>query len=117
MEGYGTWAWAAHNPEHFAAIAPVVGGIGPRGPKDVTPDLAKWAAKLALVPVYAFAGAKDKVVPAERSERMIAAIRKAGGKEAKLKIYPNGGHAAGRAVFSTSEFYDWMFAQKREKAN
>ena len=117
MGGYGTWAWAAHNPEHFAAIAPVVGGIGPRGPKDVTLDLAKWAAKLALVPVYAFAGAKDKVVPAERSERMIAAIRKAGGKEAKLKIYPNGGHAAGRAVFSTSEFYDWMFAQKREKAN
>ena len=59
MGGYGTWAWAAHNPEHFAAITPVVGGIGPRGPKDVTPDLAKWGAKLTTVPVYAFAGAKD----------------------------------------------------------
>ena len=106
MGGYGTWAWAAHNPEHFAAIAPVVGGIGPRGPKDVTPDLAKWVAKLTTVPVYAFAGAKDKAVPAERSERMIMAIREAGGKKAKLKIFPNEGYAAGRVVFSTSEFYD-----------
>ena len=41
---------------------------------------------------------KIKVVPAERSERMIAAIRKAGGKEAKLKIYPNEGHAAVRPM-------------------
>jgi predicted peptidase len=117
MGGYGTWAWGAHNPEHFAAIAPVVGGIGPGGPKKVTPDLAKWAANLAKVPVYAFAGAKDKVVPAERSERMIAAIRKAGGKDAKLKIYPNEGHAAGRVVFSTSEFYDWMFSKKTGKTH
>ncbi len=77
----------------------MVGGIGPRGPKDVTPDLAKWVAKLTTVPVYAFAGAKDKVVPAERSERMIMAIREAGGKKAKLKIYPNEGYAAGRVFF------------------
>lgn len=116
MGGYGTWAWAAHSPEHFAAIAPVVGGIGPKGPKDVTPDLAKWAAKLTTVPVYAFAGAKDKVVPAERSERMILAIREAGGKKAKLKIYSSQGHAAGRVVFSTSDLYDWMFDQQRENS-
>jgi predicted peptidase len=114
MGGYGSWVWGAHNPEHFAAIAPVVGGLGRGGPKDVTPDITKWAANLAKVPVYAFAGAKDKVVPAERSERMIAAIRNAGGKNAKLKIYPNEGHGAGRVVFSTSEFYDWMFSKRKQ---
>ncbi len=114
MGGYGSWAWGGHSPDHFAAIAPVVGGIGPGGPKDVTPDLEKWAANLATVPVCAFAGAKDRVVPAERSERMIAAIRKAGGTEAKLRIYPEEGHGAGGVVFSTAEFYDWMFSKKRE---
>ncbi|MEC9092805.1 MAG: prolyl oligopeptidase family serine peptidase [Planctomycetota bacterium] len=114
MGGYGSWAWGAHSPEHFAAIAPVVGGIGPDGPKDVTPDLEKWAANLAKVPVYAFAGAKDKVVPAERSQRMVNAIRKAGGKRAKLQIYPNEGHGASRIVFSTPAFYDWMFSKKRD---
>jgi hypothetical protein len=45
---------------------------------------------------------------------MIAAIRKAGGTEAKLKVYPEEGHGAGGVVFSTAEFYDWMFSKKRE---
>ena len=114
MGGYGCWVWGGHRPEHFAAIAPVVGGIGRGGPKAVTDDLAEWAANLAKVPVHAFAGAKDRVVPAERSERMIAAIRKAGGKQAKIKVYPEEGHGAGRLVFSTKEMFDWMFSQKRE---
>ena len=114
MGGYGSWVWGGHHPEHFAAIAPVSGGIGPGGPKDVTPDLDKWAANLAKVPVHAFAGGKDKVVPAERSQRMIAAIKKAGGKEAKLKIHLDEGHGAGRVVYSTAEFYDWMFSKKRD---
>ena len=113
MGGYGSWSWGGHNPEHFAAIAPVSGGIGPNGPKDVTPSLDKWANNLAKVPVHAFAGGKDRVVPAERSERMIAAIQKAGGKEAKIKIYPNEGHGAGRIIFSSAEFYQWMFSKKR----
>ncbi|MBO62853.1 MAG: hypothetical protein CMG33_04935 [Candidatus Marinimicrobia bacterium] len=111
--GYGSWLWGGHNPEHFAAILPIVGGIGPGGPKDVTPDLDKWAAKLAQVPVYAFAGKKDRVVPAERSERMVAAIIKAGGNQAKIKVYPNEAHGAKRTVLSGPEFYQWMFSKKR----
>jgi len=113
MGGYGSWSWGGHNPEHFAAIAPVSGGIGPNGPKDVTPNLQKWATNLAKIPVHAFAGGKDKVVPAERSERMIAAIQKAGGKEALIKIYPDEGHGAGRLAFGGSDFYQWMFSKRR----
>jgi len=113
MGGYGSWVWGAHHPENFAAIAPIVGGIGRGGPKDVTPDIEQWAANLAKVPVFAFAGAQDRVVPAERSERMVAAIRNAGGTLAKVKIYPEEGHGAGRVVFSSAEYFDWMFAQKR----
>ena len=114
MGGYGTWAWAAHDPQHFAAIAPIVGGIGRGGPKDVTPDFDQWAANLAKIPVYAFVGAKDQTGPPERSERMIAAIQKVGGKEAKLKTYPEEGHNAGRVVVAEQEFYDWLFAHKRD---
>ena len=116
MGGYGSWIWGGHNPEHFAAIAPVSGGIGPGGPKDVTPDVDKWAANLAKVPVFAFAGDKDRVVPPERSQRMIAAIKKAGGKEAKIRIHPNEGHGAGRVVFGSAEFYEWMFSKKQDSA-
>ena len=114
MGGYGCWVWGGHRPDHFAAIAPIVGGIGRGGPMAVTPDLDAWAANLAKVPVYAFAGALDRVVPAERSERMIAAIRKAGGKKARIRVFEKEGHGASRLVFSTKELYDWMFSQRRE---
>lgn len=114
MGGYGTWAWGAHDPQHFAAIAPIVGGIGREGAKAVTPDLDRWAASLATIPVYAFVGALDTTVPPDRSERMIAAIRKSGGREARLKVYPNEGHGAARAVVADADYYHWLFAQRRE---
>ncbi|MDP6958751.1 MAG: prolyl oligopeptidase family serine peptidase [Planctomycetota bacterium] len=114
MGGYGSWIWGGNNPEHFAAILPVSGGTGPGGPKDVSPDIDKWAANLATVPVYAFVGGKDRVVPAERSESMITAIQKAGGKDAQIKVYPDEGHGAGRIAFGSAEFYEWMFSKKRD---
>ena len=113
MGGYGCWAWGGHSPERLAAVAPVVGGIGPGGPKDVSPDVKEWAKNLAKVPVYAFAGGKDRVVPAERSERMISQILKAAGKDAKIKIYPEAGHNARQLVYASKEFYDWMFSHSR----
>ena len=114
MGGYGCWVWGGHSPERLAAVAPVVGGIGPGGPKDVTPDLKNWAKNLAKVPVYAFAGGKDRVVPAERSESMVAEIRKANGKQAKIKVFPDAGHNARQLVYDSKEFYDWMFAQSKK---
>lgn len=116
MGGYGSWIWGGHNPELFAAIAPVSGGIGPGGPKDVTPHLDKWATNLAKVPVMAFVGAKDRVVPAERSQRMVAAIKKAGGQKVNIRIYPDEGHGAGRIAFGSKEFYEWMFSHKKEES-
>ena len=75
--------------------------------------ITKWASNLAQVPVYAFAGAKDRVVPADRSEKMITEIRKAGGKHGKIKIYPEGGHNVRQQVYDSEEFYDWMFSHSR----
>ena len=122
MGGYGCWAWGGHNPERFAAIAPLVGGIGLGsislgGPKDISPQISNWASNLAHVPVYAFAGGLDRVVPADRSERMIAEIRKAGGKHAKIKIYPEGGHNVRQQVYNGHEFYDWIFSSSRGRLN
>lgn len=113
MGGYGTWAWGAQYPQHFAAIAPIVGALGRAGAKDITPDFDQWAQSLATIPVYAFVGALDKIVPPERSASMIAAIIEAGGKEARLKVYPDEGHGVGRLVLASPEYYDWLFSQTR----
>lgn len=113
MGGYGTWAWAAHSPQHFAAIAPIVGGLGANGPKDVTPELDLWAENLSTIPVWAFHGENDTVVPADRSERMVKLIREKGGTEARCTIFANEGHGASRKVYTSQEFFDWLFSHKR----
>ena len=113
MGGYGSWVWASHSPRHFAAVAPVVGGLGRGGPKDVSPDLEQWAKALVPIPVWAFHGAQDRVVPADRSEKMVGLIREQGGTLAKLTIYPDEGHGAGGRVFKSPEFFEWLFAQRR----
>lgn len=65
------------------------------------------------LPVHAFVGALDKTVPTERSERMIDAIEKVGGREARLKVYPEEGCGAGRKAVVDQEFYAWLFSHHR----
>lgn len=115
MGGYGTWAWTSANHEHFAAVAPVAGGLGQGGPKDITPDFNQWAKQLSTVPLWAFHGEKDNVVPADRSQRMVKAIREQGGTDAKLTIHPQVGHGISTQVFANPEFYRWLFQHRRSK--
>ncbi|MDH3583544.1 MAG: serine hydrolase, partial [Phycisphaerae bacterium] len=113
MGGYGTWAWASANPQHFAAVAPVAGGLGQAGPRDITPHFNQWAGQLATVPLWAFHGARDRVVPADRSQRMVKAIRDQGGKDVKLTVYPDTGHNLGKRPYSDPQFYRWLFQHRR----
>lgn len=115
MGGYGTFMWAGYRPQHFAAIAPMVGGIGPLGPKDVTKDLDLWGRNLAKLPMRAYYGGKDRVVPADRGDMIMKAIGKAGGKQAKLFVLEDKGHDAGRVPYSQPEFFKWLFSHKRKK--
>jgi len=80
MGGYGTWTLASKYPRRFAAIVPICGG-GKR--------YLAW--RLKDVPVWAFHGAKDKVVPVSESRQMVEAIKARGG-EARLTVYPEAGH-------------------------
>ena len=53
-------------------------------------------------------------MPAERSETMVKEIRKAGGQQVKIKVYPKEGHNVRRLVYDSKEFYDWMFSQRKK---
>ncbi len=101
MGGFGTWSLAAATPERFAALVPICGGGDPI-----------WARRLGHVAVWVFHGAKDPVVPLERSERMVEALKKAGGN-VKFTVYPDAGHDSWTAAYNDPELYKWLLEQKR----
>jgi dipeptidyl aminopeptidase/acylaminoacyl peptidase len=70
------------------------------------------ASGLKDVPVWAFHGAKDKVVPLEESEEMVAAINARGG-DAKLTVYPDAGHDSWSETYDNQEFYDWLLNHRK----
>jgi len=101
MGGFGTWSAAALAPDRFAAIAPVCGGGEPEA-----------AAKLKNVPVWAFHGGKDPVVPVKFSQDMVDAINAAGGG-AKLTVYPDAGHDSWTETYENPELYKWLLSHRR----
>lgn len=108
MGGYGTWDLGVSYPERFAAIAPICGG---GQVLDVLlAGFGKSSNPLATLPVWAFHGAKDPVVPLEESERMIAALKRGGAKDARLTVYPEAQHNAWTETYNNPEFYTWLLA-------
>jgi predicted peptidase len=101
MGGHGTWALASRYPTRFAAVAPICGG-GKR----------YMARRLKDLPVWAFHGAKDKVVPLRESEEMVEAIKARGGN-AKLTVYPDTGHDSWTESYDNQELYDWLLKHRR----
>ena len=100
MGGYGAWRVAAAYPTRFAAIAPICGGGQPED-----------AEVLADLPIWAFHGDKDEVVPVTESERMVEAVRAAGGTP-KLTVLPGAGHGICHAVCTRADLWRWLLRQR-----
>jgi predicted peptidase len=101
MGGYGTWSMAAAFPDKWAAIVPVCGGGNP-----------KDAEKIKNIPCWCFHGDKDTAVPVTKSQEMIEALKKAGGKP-KYTEYPGVGHNSWDQAFGTKELWTWLAEQKK----
>ena len=110
MGGFGTWKLAVAHPELFAAIVPICGG---GETIDVLLAARERGAALKSLPVWAFHGAKDPVVPLEESERMVNALKKLGGKEVKLTVYPEAQHDSWTETYNNPELYEWLSKQSR----
>jgi predicted peptidase len=108
MGGYGAWNVGLRNPARFAAIAPICGGGDL-----LTVLLARNAAALRKLPVWAFHGGRDEVVPMNESERMVNALKRVGNQTVNLTIYPEAGHDSWTETYQNQELYDWFLAHKR----
>jgi len=110
MGGYGTWKLGLTYPEKFAAIAPICGGANMieviLGPRDK-------AAAFKSLPVWAFHGAKDDVVPLSESERVVEGLKKFGVKEVKLTVYPEASHNSWTETYNNPELYEWLSSKSR----
>ena len=101
MGGYGSWALATESPQRFAAVVPVCGG---GDPDDVE--------RIKGVPIWVFHGGKDEVVPLQRSQKMVDALKKIGGN-VKFTIFPEAGHDSWTQAYALPELYEWMLQQRR----
>lgn len=98
MGGYGAWALAAYAPDRLAAAVPICGGG----------DVAT-AHRLVGLPVWAFHGDSDSVVPIEESEEMVSAVRAHGG-DARLTMLQGSGHNL-LSVPLRRDVQDWIVGQ------
>jgi predicted peptidase len=101
MGGFGTWAVALAAPDRFAAIAPICGGGNPAR-----------VGVLRHLPVWAFHGARDSVVPLQRTVEMVEALRQCGGN-VRFTIYPEAGHDAWTATYANPGLYAWFLTHTR----
>lgn len=103
MGGFGSWSLACDQPERFGAVAPICGG-------------GQWflGDRLKNTPVWAFHGAKDSVVPLELSEKMVDAVKRAGG-DAKLTVYPEAGHDSWTESYNNPKLYDWLLSHRTNR--
>jgi len=107
MGGFGAWSLATTYPERFAAVAPICGGEGYIGAGLSLMDGTK-AAALRKLPVWAFHGGKDTVVPWEESDRMIKLLKRFGNEDANLTVYPEAGHNSWTVTYDNPELYQWF---------
>jgi poly(3-hydroxybutyrate) depolymerase len=102
MGGFGSWHLAQREPGLFAAVAPVCGGGYP-----------STASALAGLPIFAWHGGADRVVPPSRSHEMVDAARGAGGNVHYVEL-PGIGHDSWNQAYALEDAaLDWLFAQRR----
>lgn len=101
MGGHGAWTLAMTLPDHFAALVPIC-GWGDVALVSVLKDL----------PVWAFHGRLDTIVPLVTTQTLVDALGGAGG-HVRFTVYDDLAHPAWTRAYATDELYIWLLAQQR----
>jgi predicted peptidase len=101
MGGYGTWWALGKEPKRFAAGIPIAGGGNP-----------STTSVMQKIPIWAFHGAKDEVVPVEQTRKMVEALEKRG--IIKYTEIPDKGHDVWN-VYQDEKVHEWLFEQSKAK--
>lgn len=101
LGGHGVWTWAATHPQDLAGIAPVCGFGDPA-----------IVCRGRAVPVRAYHGDADTVVPLAEQQACVDALRACGG-EVSFTVYPGVGHDAWTPAYDDPGLVPWLMARRR----
>lgn len=101
MGGSGAWMLAAEDPARFATAVPLCASV----PNE--PGWPRRAARLATVPVWAFHGKLDPVIPV-RHPRLLQAVHRAAGGRSRLTILPGVGHRVWDVAYDDPRLWTWV---------
>ncbi len=104
LGGYATWKLAIEHPDRFAAIAPICGGGDP-----------EQVCAIRNVPVWAFHGARDKVVPVEEQEALVDALCQCGGNVI-FTVYRDATHDSWTPTYNDPTLYEWFLEHRKPPA-
>lgn len=101
MGGYGTWQTAVARPDLFAAIAPLCGGC----------DDSTRICQIRNVPVWAFHGTADDLVPFDETARLVRRLNTCRGKVRLSKLVGKGHDIL--YLYEEKALYTWLLKQHK----
>ena len=104
MGGNGVWAIGLRYPEYFAALAPVAGYFG--YPFEVPENICD----LKDVPVWAFHGGRDQIIPVEAEQELVDALIACGGN-AQITVSQDMKIDVPYKVYADPELFEWFLSQ------
>lgn len=102
MGGGGSWEWISRDPNPFAAAA-IVCGAASRVPIRIKDP----------VPVWAFHGEADNVVPPWITTVIVEQFRQAGG-ETRVSMYAGVNHGSWDRAYDEPELWEWMLSHRKQ---
>ena len=104
--GNGVWEIGLSYPDRFAALVPVMGFYGDTASVEVPDNICD----LKEVPIWAFHGVKDHIVPLWVEEDLVNALKACGGN-AQMTVYPDGDHDISGQAYENQDLYTWLLSQ------
>lgn len=104
MGGYGTYIVAMDYPDKFAALLPLCGGCNDNDTTRIC--------NLRDIPIWAFHGTSDDLIPISETERIADALEQCNGKMIFTKIQDEG-HGIQYLYEKNPEIYRWMLRQSK----
>ena len=104
MGGEATWRFALHQPDTFAAIAPLSTYLNHAD--------AALMKSIKDLPVWAIQGAEDTVFPVSKAQQPVDALKEAGGN-VRFTVLEGHDHDVWTDTYSDPQFYDWLLQHRK----